>query len=485
MDRKLSRRDLAFGTLPLALAASMPGPAAEPRRASAASGASPIRPPDLSFLRDAPPVNLPRAREQMARAGIDALCVTHPHNVFYLTGHWPQLDRMGLAQTAIAILPRDPARPPALVMHAFLWYYTHSDERPAGERLVFTYTAPAAAGGATAGAERAAAQAAASGTAEVAGEGGEPTAIAPRPYRLLDEALVTPRERGRRAALAAAHGNAADAGWACLRALRALGLAESRLAIDDPGLAMLLGARGADARCVPGGNLLRSIRLVKSPIELRLMQLAAAANVEAALEAVHLARAAGDTRGLRAAFFAEAARRGNSPLFMVIDQSSSEVMNAPLAEGQAFSIDCVSSCRFYHGDFARTVFVGEPAERIKRVTAATLRAWRDIQSALRPGLPFAEIPRIGRESLRRQGVDFTISFTPHSVGLFHTDHPQRSAFEPGPLPPLVLEEDMILSVDCPLGDTGVGGSTHLEDLVWIRAEGAEPIHAVPPSVLVV
>jgi Xaa-Pro aminopeptidase len=170
---------------------------------------------------------------------------------------------------------------------------------------------------------------------------------------------------------------------------------------------------------------------------------------------------------------------------MVVDQSSSEVMNAPLTEGQAFSIDCVSSCRFYHGDFARTVFVGEPAERMKQVTSATLRAWRDIQSALRPGLPFAEIPKIGRESLRRQGVDFSVSFTPHSVGLFHTDHPQRSAFEPEPLPPLVLEQDMILSVDCPLGDTGVGGSTHLEDLVWIRAEGAETIHSVPPNVLVV
>jgi Xaa-Pro aminopeptidase len=122
---------------------------------------------------------------------------------------------------------------------------------------------------------------------------------------------------------------------------------------------------------------------------------------------------------------------------------------------------------------------------MKQVTAATLRAWRDIQAALRPGLPFAEIPNSGRESLRPQGVDFSVSFTPHSVGLFHTDHPQRSAFEPEPLAPLVLEQDMILAVDCPPGDTGAGGSTHLEDLVWIRAEGAEPIHAVPPNVLVV
>ncbi len=215
MERKLSRRHLALGTLPVALAAAAPGTGAVPRPAAGAPAASPIRPPDLSFLREAPPVNLPRARERMARAGVDALCVTHPHNVFYLTGHWPQLDRMGVPQTAIAVLPRDPARPPSLVMHAFLWYYTHSDERPAGERLVFTYTAPAAADHAAEGLERAAAQAAAPGRADLDGQGGEPMAIAPRPSRILEESLVTPRERGRRAALAAARGNAADAGWAC------------------------------------------------------------------------------------------------------------------------------------------------------------------------------------------------------------------------------------------------------------------------------
>lgn len=484
MERRFTRRELARGVMPLLIGAAGAADAAAKPRVAVGAPAD-VRPPDLSFLRDAPPVNLPRAREQMARAEVDALCVTHPHNVFYLTGHWPQFDRMGVAQTAIAILPRDPARPPALVMHAFLWYYTHSDERPAGERLVFTYTAPAAGDSAGAALERAAAPAAGPADAVSGGDGAEPAALAPRPYRILEESLVTPRERGRRAALASAQGNAADVGWACVRALRALGLADARLAIDDPGLAMLLGARGSDARCVPGGNLLRWIRLAKSPVELRLMRLAAAANVDAALAAVRAARAAGDTRSLRATFFAEAARRGNAPVFMVVDQSSSEVMNAPLSEGQAFSIDCVSSCRFYHGDFARTVFVGEPNERMKRITSATLRAWRDIQAALRPGLPFAEIPRIGRESLRRQGADFNVSFTPHSVGLFHTDHPQRSAFEPQPLAPLLLEQDMILSVDCPLGDTGAGGSAHLEDLVWIGAEGAEPIHSVPANVLIV
>jgi len=40
----------------------------------------------------------------------------------------------------------------------------------------------------------------------------------------------------------------------------------------------------------------------------------------------------------------------------------------------------------------------------------------------------------------------------------------------------VIEENMILSIDCPLFETGQGGTAHLEDLVLVTATGAVPIH---------
>jgi Xaa-Pro aminopeptidase len=215
------------------------------------------------------------------------------------------------------------------------------------------------------------------------------------------------------------------------------------------------------------------------------MRLAAQSNVDAAMAAAQTARSAGTTRILRSRYFAEAAARGMMPVFMVIDGSSSEVMDAELRDGSCFSIDCVSSLRFYHGDFARTIFIGEPSERMRKIVAATRQAWDDVRGSLRPGLRFAEVQRIGRESLKRQGADINISFTPHSVGLFHTDHPFPSAQDPRPVGQLTLEAGMILSVDCPLGMVGSGGSSHLEDLSLITADGAEPIHSVPTHVIVV
>ena len=66
--------------------------------------------PDLFFLRENALLHEERARYFMRREGLDALVVNHPANVFYLSNHWPQLDRMGYTDSAIAIFARDAKR---------------------------------------------------------------------------------------------------------------------------------------------------------------------------------------------------------------------------------------------------------------------------------------------------------------------------------------------------------------------------------------
>ena len=205
----------------------------------------------------------------------------------------------------------------------------------------------------------------------------------------------------------------------------------------------------------------------------------------AALAAAGRARELGSSRLLRSEFYAEAARRGNLSHFMVIGGSSAEVLDEPLVDGTSVSIDCVSTCRHYHGDFGRTIFIGEPRAGIQRAARAIATAWDELRAQLRAGMRFADIPRIGQESLRKQGADLRVSFTPHSVGLFHTDHPQPSLLGPRVPEALVLEENMVLSVDCPMFESGLGGTVHLEDLMLIRRDGAEPIHDLPPPIIVV
>ena len=197
------------------------------------------------------------------------------------------------------------------------------------------------------------------------------------------------------------------------------------------------------------------------------------------------ARAAESTSQLRAAFYAEAGRRGNAGQFMVIGGTSTEALDRPLGDGTSVSIDCVSTCRFYHGDFGRTIFIGEPPLAVRQATDAVALAWQEIREQLRPGMRFSDIPRIGRTVMKRLGQDIPVSFRPHSVGLYHSDQPGGSLLNPTAPEDLQLEADMILSVDCPVFLAGLGGTVHLEDLMRIRPGAAEAIHSVPPPVIAV
>ena len=462
-----TRREILQHSLPAALAVGAGiGAAVSSAAGIADKSAALIVAPDLSFLRDNAPVDVERARHFMAVAGLDALVVTQAPNVYYLSGHWPQLDRMRHDHTALAILPRDPARPVSVIMPVFLWYYTHSAEFGNRPYVMYTYSAPDPA-------------------AHAAADASEPIAIVQKPYRIMEPALLTEREKSRRAALQRVHYNGAEISYALAAALRDMGLSAANLGTDSEDVKVWVEQRGLAAHCRPAENLLRRVRMAKSPTELQVMRIAARNNVAAALEAAQQARQLGSKNALRQAFFAAASRHGNTGVFMVVDGASTDLIDAPIRDGDAFSIDCVSHCRHYHGDFSRTVFIGEPRPALKRITSAVAVAWQEIREQLRPGMLYAEIPRIGRESLKKQGVDVTISFTPHSVGLWHTDQPYASAREPAAIEPLRLEENMVLSVDCPLMDTAVGGTTHLEDLMWIRTGGAQCLHDRPPTVITV
>lgn len=457
---------MAMITRRTALQAGLLGAVCTAAPPHAMGGNSPVAAPDLSFLRDSPLMNGDRARFFMEQEGLDAIVVAQPANVFYVTNHWPQLARMGYSHSMFGVVCRDPARPIALIAHAFGYYYSHSDEAAFKDRIVFTYTQPQS-------------------EEKEAAATDDPPAAPPFMLRVVDEALLTRRERRRRESLGSTRGNSASAAGALAKALRELKLEKASVGVDDATIESMLRPRGIASRFVPADDTLRRIRLAKSPVELRLMRLAAQQNVAAAFAAARFAREAGSTRALRSRFLAEAALRGNTGLFMVIDGSSSEVMDWPLRDGMSVSIDCVSTCRHYHGDFGRTIFLGEPPAPIKRATTAIGTAWDDVREKLRAGLKYSDIPRLGRESLKKQGVDLTVSFRPHSVGLFHTDHPRTDLSQGRITQDLVLEENMILSVDCPVLDTGLGGTAHLEDLMLIHKDGAEPLHEIGERVIVV
>ena len=423
-----------------------------------------------SLLKGGPMFNRERAEKVLKEESLAGLIVAEPLNVFHLTGYWPQLGKMGFAAPSMALLSADPKKPVALVMPQFLHYYVYADANFSGGVEPWLYTHRAV-----------------SGTA-IQGDYDEPAAGALHVYRDKGDVPMGELELHRREAVEAAaerHGVSAEREFAMVRAARALDMTGGRIGVDHMAIMAMLESSPLSATAVPADNTLRKIRLVKSPREIELMRLAAQANAEAALAAVGTVREGATTQELRAAFFSEAAARGNAGVFMAIDRMITEVADFEFRDGSAFFVDCVSSGWHYHGDFARTIFLGEPARVMRDATRAMHIGWEAIREQLRPGLRYSEIPPIGRKAVRAAGLDFDIPFSPHSVGLTHTDEPGQDGRPYWVKDDLTLEPGMVLSVDCPVLNTGIGGSAHMEDLSLITADGAEPIHTITDPVIIV
>jgi Xaa-Pro aminopeptidase len=419
-------------------------------------------------LRGQAPINPARAYQVMEQEDLQGIVVGDPLNVFHFTGYWPQIahTKAGQPPTTFAILARDPKLGRALVTSKFIYYYTVGDSGFRQPFEPYLYYQPGDEGEIPPDAKLMA-------TGEFADRGMAP---------------LTAVEIRRRSHLSAATDRRPidrDAGGALVAAMRDLGLWRGRIGFDHQVIAAVCDHHDHPGRTIQADNILRKIRLIKSPLEIELMRRASWANVAAVQAAAKAIRAGMTYQELRAVYFQQAVARGNLPVFMTIDRVSAPLADATIADGDAFFIDGVSHYRHYHGDYARTVFVGEPTGAMRRAAEAVAFGWGAVREALKPGLRYSEIYALGQAATRKAGYDFAISFGPHSVGLSHTDEPCREQGGFYIKDDIVLQENMILSVDCPILDTGLGGSAHIEDLMLITGDGAEPLHALGAPVIVV
>ncbi|MBT5566240.1 MAG: aminopeptidase P family protein [Rhodospirillaceae bacterium] len=433
----------------------------------AAGGAGALVAPSVSFAAPAmtvtpsvpPPVlgprmNFEQADKIMAELGLDAIVVGAGTNLYHATGLDLTATKMGHTPGVYAVITRREEQRLSLIAPAFLYYYTIAMDHRHLDYPAYLYRGPAQ-------------------MVDDSELGMDDLPLYPdlqkAPLDLIETTRLSIIERAVQAEAARP-----NLKFALANALKDTGVAKGRIAADvEPVMRSVIDA-AEEATVVSADDALRRIRPVKSDAEITLMRYAAQANADGALEAASAVRAGADVRELRTAYFTAVASRGMRGVFLVIDRVSSPTYEAQLHDGQCFSIDCVSEYMGYHGDFARAVHIGETSKAMRRVSELTGKSWDHIRERIKPGLTFSEVQRMGKEALRKMGADFSISFTPHSVGLYHADH-VGSAGSP-PREDIVLEKNMVLSIDCPMGATGMGGSSHLEDLMLITDDGAEPIN---------
>ena len=397
-----------------------------------------------------PLIDRDRAQRVLDDFGVSAMILADPTNVYYATGFWPQTVAMGQTGVSIAVVPRDRTAPVVLVTSQFMHYLYDLEDMPATSPLqIALYTAPAGLEG--------------------------DTAAAPIFFASASDGTPDPFDRITRDSTErqlAAHPAYPDVKRA-LRAVLGDASIDGLVAVDS---AIPQSFFGDDFAYRPADPLLRRIRMVKTPAEILLMRHAAQNNAQAARTAVQSMAVGRSFDDLRRAFFAETGARGGVPLFISTDSMPVRQRDGIIRAGRSFQIDAVSHYAGYHGDYGRTVFVGKPDPAVRRALDAAITANEAVAKALKPGLRYSEITRIGREAVAKAGLDVLIACSAHSVGLFHTDEAFRDDSLNFAQADHVLDANMVISVDCPALQADASGNVHLEDLWLITEDGCEPLN---------
>ncbi len=417
-------------------------------------------------------LNQERAMAQMQSMGIDLLISGTAKNIYYLTNQQPVTFSLGLSGLDFATLSAHGDARPSLISSQIGYYFT-APEKPQTDLIDLKfYSGPA-----------------------------DPEAFnkivnvhelinAPAGPGLLPRVHadfnLTPSEARRRSLtdLEAAEMKATISS-AILQELYSNPLPNKTIAIDDERLRPIIEKSELDLKIVDGESLIRHIRIQKTPMELELARYAIEANAAASLIAAKSARAGATFQEIRGEFSKACGAYATIPEYMMIDTLVPHFSNGEIKEGRSFLIDCVSKFEGYHGDYGRTVCVGEPTRKINSVLDTLSVTWDRLRSELRPGLTYNDLYARSAELFKESDSDVTFYINPHTIGLHHSDDPIGGEYGSYQKENLTLQENMILSIDMPVLDNGLGGSAHLEDLVLITKDGAELLNESTERFIVV
>ena len=126
----------------------------------------------------------------------------------------------------------------------------------------------------------------------------------------------------------------------------------------------------------------------------------------------------------------------------------------------------------YYGDITRQAIFGPPSADQTKEHGLALHLIQECKKVMKPGTPISEIPRAANAELKRNGYPEVDSpkRIGHGIGMARAEPPSISEAEVR-----TVEVGMVLAIEPKVRIPGA--SIHLEEDVFITAEGAEPLTA--------
>ncbi|MGA2954577.1 MAG: Xaa-Pro peptidase family protein [Thermodesulfobacteriota bacterium] len=407
-------------------------------------------------------VNKERTLQKMEQFNLDVLIASHPENVSYLAdfqSHLPYMYRF-LNVESFALFPRRPDIAPALIIGKgdVAWAARY----PSWMKEVYTFGNDV--------------------------------------YFVYPEGALSEGEKKFKAMLEDKVRHAPTAGEAIVKALKQKGLDKGKIGLDEknvyPETREHIVQGLPQATILDAFELIRVIRMVKTPEELERIKEAGLLNERAAQSVLNRLAEGVSEEDLAQHFLECTAKEGAVFEFWNTasgTQSSMTIMSYghhqprakyPLKKGDMFRYDGGSIYNKYHSDAGGCAVLGTPNARMKICYRAIEAGMEKAIELLRPeAIPsklFAEVAA----TVEKAGIkDYTkyAHFCGHGIGIEARDYPvftkpmkARSPFLPGSYD-LPVEEGMVISIEVPYGELGLGGF-QVEYTLLVKKDGCERLY---------
>lgn len=283
------------------------------------------------------------------------------------------------------------------------------------------------------------------------------------------------------------HANNVDA---LVAAIRAEGLAEARVGLDErgllPGVWDHVAAQLPKATLVPGFDAWAEVRMVKTSEEIRRLTEATRITeraIQVALDAAHEGMSEADMARI---FDGSEVADGGRPTFTVIGfgqhaaSPNAVAGQRRLQKGDLIRFDVGCTYELYWTDISRTACFGEPTPEQRRKYAAILEGEQCGIRALRAGATSDQVFQETMRATRDAGLPgYRRHHVGHGIGIFVYDPPllQRDN-------QTTLEAGMVFEVETPYYELGFGG-LQVEDTTLCTDSGGQRLTDTPNDLIVV
>jgi Xaa-Pro aminopeptidase len=239
---------------------------------------------------------------------------------------------------------------------------------------------------------------------------------------------------------------------------------------------LLRSLLGRAAKLVPTGKWVASLRAVKEAEEVARIRAALELTARVFTEVLPRVRPGVRELDLAAEIDYRMKLHGASgPAFETIVASGpraalphGRASRRRLAQNELVIFDLGAILADYRGDMTRTVYLGKPSSRAKRVYGAVRDALARAREAVRAGVPVARVDAAARRCLTRRGLGaYFVHGTGHGLGLEVHEEPQVARKREGQ-----LREGNVITLEPGVYLPGWGG-VRIEDVVAVRRQGAE------------